>query len=1373
MTLSLFTSTSQRSINDCGNCTTLLPTGITNVNGQVCRVLLDHTSDKSFVTEQFAKQSKAQIKNENNYYKGLSGEICKATKAALLHTSIGGKDICLTAALTPEIGQLRAVKSVPYQNWNYIKNRKALLLDSYPRPACNVDVMLGQDVTPFIIRNKISKGSIAAEFTNAGTILLQGIIPKRDNAQCQSHSFMTFQPESHEDALANLFSLENVGIEAPQDTGMTSQEEQALKKFNDQTTYDETTKTYTCGILWKDDRPQFEGSRAAAISRLLQQERKFAKDEDYHKFYQKSMQGYFSRNDVYHIPDSELGDDNDCYYLPHSAVWKKGQEHLEPRIVFDGSANDANGHDPNSYILACPNNTLLLVAILILFRLEEIGISSDISKMYMSLLLREEDQRYARFVWRSDSSKKISTYAFRKTPWGLADSSFKCIQVLRRHATLYEETQPEIVKMITKNFYVDDLLASLPTEKATPQLISKLIEIVSEAGYKLRKFVCSAPELIAHLPKNLRLQETENVNLVAAVTGIKALGVQWEHSKDIFLFPHAETLIEKAKATEAITKRVISSYAGRIFDPLGLVLPMTVAGKVLLQQAWKELGHWDSPVSSNLTKEFRLWMEQLRKLDMFICPRYVKRKGKIAVSTELITFGDAAPQAASAICYLHTEYDDGEHHVQLVFAKSKVAPHTKSTKEKCPETGKPLRKSLSLPRLELLAATLAVRVANFVESLLEKPVKKTFLSDSSITLYWIHSKDPSRLKTWAKNRVQEILQGSSTENWYHVPGTANSADLATRKEACQTLTKTDVEHWFHGPTHWDQWAQFLDGKRQPFLSQFSMEELRANRLKDICEEETTPKLTMVTVSEKRPWWAPLKPKLAMLLERCSTFEKLLRVTCLLIRVTCPEKDARKDKTDQTIRLPELRCARRIWFQYAQLDARDEWKNWPHTYFDEETKLWRLKGRLDKMPLPFDYRHQVCLPGKHRLTKLFVIYLHVVHCHASAERTLQNLRLTAWLMPSGGLRRIQNILKKEPCCRRVSAKAAAAEMGDLPPERLTAETVFQHVGIDTAGPLPVWSKPPSKRSPSQVDLGDYLSRKKKRSIKEQLDDGSVQCVHFMLVTCMSTRMICIEPLKDLSADTMYQTMAKVFNRRGWPAKITSDNHKTFVQLSKVPAISSRTDWSFIPDRSPHWGGFYERCIGLLKQTLRKILRGGTVTFDEFAYLLSEAERSVNDRPLARNLDDPHEDARITPSMLVLGRPLKPEPSERDAPPEPAQLSSNKDVQIRVRQHKALRQQFWRRWRTQYMLSLQEYGRVFDTTSPTRLKPDDVVLVMDPNTKRNHWKLGRIISVNEGRKKPHDTAGQIRSALIQTSAGEIRRSAHLLAPMEVEVNPHTDG
>ena len=123
------------------------------------------------------------------------------------------------------------------------------------------------------------------------------------------------------------------------------------------------------------------------------------------------------------------------------------------------------------------------------------------------------------------------------------------------------------MKVIHNNFYVDDLLAAFKREKATPQMISKLVEIVSETGYKLRKFVCSHPELIAHLPSETKFHGDKNiVDLAAGTAEIKALGVQWNYSEDVFLFPHANTLISKAKEIIMITKRVVSSFAGQIFD---------------------------------------------------------------------------------------------------------------------------------------------------------------------------------------------------------------------------------------------------------------------------------------------------------------------------------------------------------------------------------------------------------------------------------------------------------------------------------------------------------------------------------------------------------------------------------------------------------------------------------------------------------------------------------------------------------------------------------------------------------------------------------------------------------------------------------------
>ena len=176
--------TTSKTVNDCGNCVTLLPSGKTSINGRSCRVLIDHCSDKSFVTEHFAKSSNAELVKRDNYYKGISKEICKATRAAILRTSLGGTEITLAAVMTPEIATLRAVDYVPHRNWTFIKDRHSLMLDNYPRPACDVDVMLGLDVTPFIIRNSISKGSISAEFTHAGTIFLKGVIPRTGNTSC-------------------------------------------------------------------------------------------------------------------------------------------------------------------------------------------------------------------------------------------------------------------------------------------------------------------------------------------------------------------------------------------------------------------------------------------------------------------------------------------------------------------------------------------------------------------------------------------------------------------------------------------------------------------------------------------------------------------------------------------------------------------------------------------------------------------------------------------------------------------------------------------------------------------------------------------------------------------------------------------------------------------------------------------------------------------------------------------------------------------------------------------------------------------------------------------------------------------------------------
>ena len=72
-----------------------------------------------------------------------------------------------------------------------------------------------------------------------------------------------------------------------------------------------------------------------------------------------------------------------------------------------------------------------------------------------------------------------------------------------------------------------------------------------------------------------------------------------------------------------------------------------------------------------------------------------------------------------------------------------------------------------------------------------------------------------------------------------------------------------------------------------------------------------------------------------------------------------------------------------------------------------------------------------------------------------------------------------------------------------------------------------------------------------------------------------------------------------------------------------------------DRTPWWGGFFERLIQNTKRCLRKTLRNAKLNYDELHTVLVEVEGTLNSRPLTYvSSDDPEEP--LTPSHLMYGR-----------------------------------------------------------------------------------------------------------------------------------------
>ena len=238
---------------------------------------------------------------------------------------------------------------------------------------------------------------------------------------------------------------------------------------------------------------------------------------------------------------------------------------------------------------------------------------------------------------------------------------------------------------------------------------------------------------------------------------------------------------------------------------------------------------------------------------------------------------------------------------------------------------------------------------------------------------------------------------------------------------------------------------------------------------------------------------------------------------------------------------------------------------------------------------------------------------------------------------------------------------------------------------------------------------------------------------------------------------------------------SDNGKTFVSaaqtIEKMMTSSEvqqhlaalKVKWVFNLEKAPWWGGFYER----MKRCLKKIIGKAKLTYDELSTALTEVEAILNSRPLSyvssEDLQEP-----LTPSHLLTGRHILSLPdvtattgSDGD---EDFELTSQ-EIHVRLHNLNSALDQFWSRWRDEYLLQLRErYPPTVNGGTFRAPIPGEVVLVHDENHPRTMWKLGRVSDVITS------SDDQIRGATLEVSTNgkltRLRRPISCLYPLEVE-------
>ena len=305
---------------------------------------------------------------------------------------------------------------------------------------------------------------------------------------------------------------------------------------------------------------------------------------------------------------------------------------------------------------------------------------------------------------------------------------------------------------------------------------------------------------------------------------------------------------------KAITQRTVLNFFSSVFDPVGLVASYTARARLLLRDIWKISGQsWDDELPEDIRDKFLEWHSGLPLLGQLSFPRCYFTEPVDQI--ELHMFGDSSQDVFCAAEFSHKTP------ISFIFGKARVAP----------------MKALSIAKLELQAALRATRLKDDILTALTVYIDHVYMWTVCTTvLQWLNSTE--KLPLFVANRVGEIPESTTIDEWHHVLSGNNPADTGTRGISSEALKDSS---WVIG-------TSILRTTDWPFIPDERV--IKNIRLKgtscdiDNCLETSSSFVTDVT-SIKHPedgfnW------------ERLSSFTRYKRVVAFMLRMLPSHKHFR-------------------------------------------------------------------------------------------------------------------------------------------------------------------------------------------------------------------------------------------------------------------------------------------------------------------------------------------------------------------------------------------------------------------------------------------------------------------------------------------------
>ena len=199
-----------------------------------------------------------------------------------------------------------------------------------------------------------------------------------------------------------------------------------------------------------------------------------------------------------------------------------------------------------------------MCSIIISFPSFTYGISNDIEKAFLNVVLDGNDRDFTRCFWLSDSTnpeREFQVFRFKTVLFGSTSSPFMLNATLHHHLEGYSTPVAEDIR---NNMYVDNVISGCDQETDIISYYQESRSIMNAANFNLRSWACNSPQLREKAEQDQTADTSPVVNI---------LGLRWHPVQDTLSLTPQKPY---QPSDQPITKRCVLQISSKTYDPLGL-----------------------------------------------------------------------------------------------------------------------------------------------------------------------------------------------------------------------------------------------------------------------------------------------------------------------------------------------------------------------------------------------------------------------------------------------------------------------------------------------------------------------------------------------------------------------------------------------------------------------------------------------------------------------------------------------------------------------------------------------------------------------------------------------------------------------------------